>query len=340
MHRREFLATTGTAAAIGVAGCSMFSSSSPDPPTYENPVFEPILADPTAFRAEDGTFYAYGTEDNWHDGEGPRIVPIVKSTNLVDWEYVGEAFEAKPDWKEGGVWAPDINAIDGRYVLYYSLSTWGDANPGIGVATADSPAGPFTDHGELIRSEDVGVPNSIDPFYFEDDGTPYLFWGSFHGIYGIELGADRLSLAGDPFQIAGDRFEATYIEQRDGTYYLFVSAGSCCDGSFSTYQVEVGKSDSLRGPYENALGDSLMSRPGNVVVQEGNGFVGPGHNTMVTDDTGQRWVLYHAYEKDEFYIQETPRRALCLDPLTWNEGWPSIPEAVPSQQRDGPVVED
>src|SRR5690625_1058337 len=113
---------------------------------YSNPVFEPVLADPSIVRGEDGFFYAYGTEDNWGDGMGSKLVPIVRSDNLVDWEYIGDAFEEKPSWKEdGGIWAPDIVFYNDKYYMYYSQSTWGDANPAIGVATSSSPEGPFED---------------------------------------------------------------------------------------------------------------------------------------------------------------------------------------------------
>src|SRR3546814_2102050 len=80
--------------------------------TYTNPVFEPILADPTVIRdPQTGFFYAYGTQDNWGDGQGSRLVPILRSTNLVDWQVVGQAFEEKHSWKEaGGILAPDVRS--------------------------------------------------------------------------------------------------------------------------------------------------------------------------------------------------------------------------------------
>src|SRR5690606_31048746 len=104
---------------------------------YRNPVFEPILADPTVVRdPRTGLFYAYGTEDNWGDGVGNRVVPIVSSENLTSWTLVGQAFSTKPNWKNSGnIWAPDVVYMDGKFVMYYSYSTWGDANPGVGVAT-------------------------------------------------------------------------------------------------------------------------------------------------------------------------------------------------------------
>ena len=75
------------------------------------------------------------------------------------------------------------------------MSVWGgELTCGIGCATADKPEGPFTDHGKMFRSNEINVQNSIDPFYIDDGGKKYLFWGSFRGIYAIELSDDGLSL--------------------------------------------------------------------------------------------------------------------------------------------------
>ncbi|MDQ0257242.1 beta-xylosidase [Evansella vedderi] len=189
-------------------------------PEYQNPVFEPVIADPSIIKAEDGFYYVYGTEDNWGDGMGSRVVPIVRSENLVDWEYVGEAFHEKPSWKEdGGIWAPDIVYYNDMYYLYYSQSTWGDPNPAIGVAISETPQGPFEDQGKLFDSQEIGVNNSIDPqMFLDDDGTPYLFWGSWYGIWGIELSEDGFDYVGEKFQIASTDFEAPYIIKRDDYY--------------------------------------------------------------------------------------------------------------------------
>lgn len=128
-------------------------------------------------------------------------MPIYKSKNLIDWVNVGTAFteSTRPTFEpKGGIWAPDINQINGRYVLYYSMSVWGgEWTCGIGAAVADKPEGPFTDQGMLFRSNGIGVQNSIDPFYIEDAGKKYLFWGSFRGIYAIELSDDGLSVKQD-----------------------------------------------------------------------------------------------------------------------------------------------
>ena len=103
------------------------------------------------------------------------------------------------------------------------------------------------------------MQNSIDPFYIEDKGNKYLFWGSFRGIYGIELSEDGLSLKSGsvPQKIAGGAFEGTYIHKRGKYYYLFASVGSCCQGLKSTYRTVVGRSESLFGPYLDKRGNRM-----------------------------------------------------------------------------------
>lgn len=319
-------------------------------PQYENPVFEPVLADPSVIRADDGYFYAYGTEDDWGDG-WRRLVPVVRSPDLVEWEFVGEAFERRPNWKsEGGIWAPHISYHRGQYILYYSVSTWGDPNPGIGVAVSDSPAGPFEDQGKLFDSESIGVANSIDPMMFVDDQTPYLFWGSWYGIYGVKLSADGLSVVGEKFRIAGNAFEAVWIHKRGNYYYLMGSLGSCCEGANSTYRVAVGRATSLEGPYYDReerdinYADGTLSLVGHTERHGADpAFVGPGHNAVITDDAGTDWMLYHAMIRgNERLPNDVNRRTLMLDPIIWDEeGWPTIEGNLPgSGAQPAPVIDD
>jgi arabinan endo-1,5-alpha-L-arabinosidase len=296
---------------------------------YRNPVFQPVFADPSVIKAADGYYYAYATEDDWGGAGGLHIVPIIKSKDLVNWIYAGNAFNQKPAWKsQGFIWAPDICFINGKYYLYYSYSLWGDANPGIGLAIADKPDGPFIDHGKLLLSEEVGVGNSIDPFYIEDNGIKYLFWGSFRGIYGSQLSDDGKTLTGEKFRVAGDFFEGTYILKKNGYYYFFGSNGNCCEGAASRYKLLIGRSQNLKGPYLNKQGDNLLTVEGSLFL-EGNstgGFAGPGHNAeIVTDDAGDDWLLYHAIDKKiPFLPVGATRRPLMLDKITWENNWPVI----------------
>lgn len=299
---------------------------------YHNPVINYSLPDPSVIKAGDGYFYLYATEDI-------RNLPIHRSRNLVDWEYVGTAFteRTRPDFEEkGGLWAPDINKIGDKYVLYYSMSVWGgEWTCGIGCATADKPEGPFTDCGKMFRSNEIDVQNSIDPFYMEEEGKKYLFWGSFRGIYGIELSDDGLSVkeGATPRQVAGTAYEGTYIHQKDGYYYFFASTGTCCEGLNSTYTTVVGRSENLFGPYVDKNGGRMLDNKHEVLIQKSNAFVGTGHNSeIVTDNAGDDWFLYHAVS-----TKNPEGRVLMLDKISWKNGWPSVAGDAPSMESDKPV---
>lgn len=333
---------------------------------YKNPVYEPVLADPAIIRDEDGYFYVFGTQDygQWGTDYGVAYIPILKSKNLVDWEYASSVFTIKtrPTWgtPNAGIWAPDIVKIGDTYNLYYSLSTWGDPNPGIGVATAPHPLGPWTDHGKLFDSESIGVNNSIDPAVFVgQDGKVYMIWGSFRGLYGVELTADGLSLKdgenakNTKVHLAGldtstswnaATYEAAYVIYKDGYYYLFVSSGTCCNGHSSSYHVRVARSTDPLGPYYDKNGDSMLgTNRGNVILFGNTYFAGPGHNAVIQDDAGDYWIVYHAYDLSQpANFGSAPRRSLMIDPLVWDDdGWPSVPLRTPSHtEKKAPYIKD
>lgn len=299
---------------------------------YRNPVIRTSSPDPTAIRANDGYFYLYATEDI-------RNTPIYRSANLVDWQFVGTAFtlETRPKWNgKGGIWAPDINCVDGKYVMFYAKSTWGGVwDAGVGVATADSPAGPFTDHGALVISKEFDTCNSIDPDFYEEDGHKYLFWGSFHGIWYIELADDCLSIkpGSKPTKVAGTFMEGVYIHKHGGYYYMFGSEGSCCEGARSTYHVTVGRSKSLLGPYVDKQGRPLLDNNKEVILWGSDAVAGPGHNGEIfTDDAGTDWMIYHGYLRDD----PDGGRQVFLDRVEWVDGWPHIAGNRPSTVSERP----
>ncbi len=339
---------------VGCGSTSIFSESSSTsgdvPITFNNPVWEPVLADPSIIRGDDGTFYAFGTQDNalWGDYYGTKYIPILSSVNLVDWEFAGSVFRQvdMPTWGTlgAGLWAPDIVKIGTNYVLYYSLSTWGDSNPGIGVATATHPLGPWTDHGKLFDSNSIGVINSIDPAVIVEETTNrvYMVWGSFVGIYGVELTSDGLDLfdgvnaSESKVLIAGIdngrwdimNYEGAYIIKIADYYYLFLSTGTCCDGHNSSYRVVVARSTSILGPYVDASGANMAntSGKGTLVVTGNYDFVGVGHNSVIEDDAGDFWLVYHGFDLDEeARYGTTNRRSLLIDKLLWTETeWPYV----------------
>ena len=299
-------------------------------PTFTNPIIPQSVPDPTVIKAADGYFYLYGTEDT-------RNMPIYRSKNLTDWTFIGTAFTnetrphtVRPYVPAGMMWAPDINYINGQYVLYYAIGVWGVLNKsGVGVATSERPEGPFVD------SETIGVNNSIDQFYIEDGGKKYLVWGSFGGIYIIQLTDDGLRVmpGASKRQIAGGLMEASYIYKKDGYYYLFGSAGTCCEGANSTYHVVYGRSRSLFGPYVNKNGGSMLNNQCETMLQSNSFVAGPGHNAeFVEDDKGQTWIIYHGYLKEE----ADKGRCVFLDQVKWNNGWPYIEDKVASRTSEAP----
>jgi arabinan endo-1,5-alpha-L-arabinosidase len=221
--------------------------------------------------------------------------------------------------------------------MYYSKSVWGCQNCGIGVATASRPEGPFTDRGKLFRSNEIGIENSIDPVYMEDESKKYLFWGSWNGIWGIEPTDDGLNLkyglGGEKRQIAGTAYEAAYIHKRGKYYYLFASIGSCCNGLNSTYTLVVGRSENLWGPYTNQQGQSMMQNRHNVVISKNEAFVGVGHCSQIVQDyAGSDWILYHGVQ-----ASSPEGRKLLIDKIVWVNDWPTVAGGTASIEANAPV---
>ena len=348
---KKNLAAFMMAAVVAVVSCSGESEKSeptpgqkPNVDVYDNPVAAVSLPDPTVIKGDDGYFYLYATEDI------PNT-PIFRSQDLVKWSQVGTAFtdRSRPKFvKDGGIWAPDINKIGDKYVLFYSMSVWGgEWSCGIGIATADKPQGPFLPYskdpatpddqkGKLFISSEIGVQNSIDPCYVEDGGKKYLFWGSFSGLYAIELDDTGLALAegAKPVKVAGSLFEGAYVHKRGDYYYLFASKGTCCDGARSTYTTVVGRAENILGPYL-ATDGTMLNNHFEFVVQRSQYFLGTGHNSeLITDKNGDDWMLYHAYKADNIGAG----RVLMLDRIDWSsDGWPTVRNLAPSVRSVKPV---
>ena len=306
--------------------------------TYKNPIINENCPDPSIIKASDGYFYVYSTQDNIPGNI--RYIPIHKSKDLIDWDYVGTVFNDKnrPKWVPNArLWAPDINYINGKYVLYYSMGVWdGTYDSAIGVATSDKPEGPFIDRGKILDYESQGVNNSIDQFYIEDKGHKYLIWGSFFGIYAIELTNDGLAAKSgtEKVKLAGNQMEGSYIVQHDKYFYLIGSSGTCCEGKKSTYHLIFGRSENLLGPYVTQEGKRMLDGAGDLLLQGNNSWAGPGHNAeFVQDDDGNDWIIYHAYKKTD----DSKGRLMMLDRIYWNSWGPYIQGNTPSISAKAPV---
>ena len=313
-------------------------------PQYQNPVevrtadgsLAESCPDPSIVQSPtDQAWYVFCTNERFSDNGPVHLIPVLRSTDLVHWAYMGDVFPSIPPWvaADGGLWAPDIRRFNNKYFLYYSASNTRQGGAAIFVATSDSPLGPWTAYPAPVVEPCCSTYNRavIDPAIVEDNGQRYIFYGSFSGgISARALSADGLrSDAASEVQISPpDRYEGAYVIQRDGYFYLMVSAGRCCEGAFSGYGVFAGRSRNVLGPYLDREGNSLAdARVGGtpVLAMNGNRWLGPGHNAVASDAAGQDWIVYHAVDahKPKFNGSWT-RRPLMVDRLDWKDGWPEV----------------
>jgi arabinan endo-1,5-alpha-L-arabinosidase len=288
--------------------------------------------DPT-IAACGGKYYRFST------GSG---LPVAVSGDLSSWapSGSGRVFARNPEWTRTSVpgstdfWAPDVVTLGGRYRIYYSVSTFGSNVSAIGLASNATldPASPdyaWIDEGPVIESRRTDPYNCIDPCVaFDAEGRPWLAFGSFwSGIRLARLDAVTGKLAdpsATPASIARrpdsvDAIEGAYILPWNGKYYLFASYDFCCKGSLSTYNIRVGRSDSIEGPYVDREGVPMTSGGGSLLRSGGQRYKGPGHNSVLVVGSGC-WLVYHAYDAEYGGI---PR---CrIEPLRWDDKlWPYV----------------
>jgi arabinan endo-1,5-alpha-L-arabinosidase len=343
----SFAALTGCAPrGAGAAGPAPIAA------TFENPVLDQDFPDPAVLRAADGFFYAYATQTTI-DGRSLNI-QVARSRDLKTWQHLGDALPAKPAWasRTQDFWAPHVAQHNGRYIMYYSAkpdAALTDNTRGLclAVATAARPEGPFTDMGRPLQCGPGFV--NIDPFSYDDPATGrrLLYWGSGFGPIKVqELAADRTSFApGSRPQdlIAVDAtddpenyrrlVEGAWITRRNGFYYMFFSGDNCC-GPNIHYAALVARSRSATGPFE------ILPEQQGVILQRSARWIGPGHNSVVRDDEGTDWIVYHAVDARRTRTRPedevNTRRVMLIDKLVWSGGWPRV--AGPSEgPQDGPV---
>lgn len=294
--------------------------------SYTNPVMAGDFPDPSVIRVGQD-YWATATTSEW----APEF-PIMHSRDLVNWEIVGAVFQKHPDWSTGSYWAPELSFYRGRFYIYYAARKKGGPLC-VAVATANRVQGPYTDHGPLVCQE-VG---SIDGFPVTDEqGRPYLLWKEDGNsvskptpIWAQPLSADGTKLVGERKELFhndqawekhaslpyGDLVEGPAVVRRDGWFYIFYSGNFCCARECN-YMLGVARSRKLLGPWEK--------NPANPIMRGNETWKCPGHGTVVTDQRGRDFLLYHAYKADDFVY--VGRQAL-LDEIRWGaNGWPTINE--------------
>ncbi len=276
-------------------------------------------------------------EDYWVFYTG-RGVPSYHSKDLVHWERGPAVFKSAPEWIAKVVpqnrnmlyWAPDIIKLGDRYLLYYAISSFGKMTSAIGLATnptldPDDPAYHWTDEGFVVRTQEGDGYNAIDPSVFHDsDGSLWLSFGSYwSGIKLVQLEPQtgkRLAPDSKLFSTAyNESIEASYLCRHDDNYYLFVNWGSCCQGPKSTYNIRVGRSKSVTGPYLDKAGVDMLHKGGSLFLATTNGpLIGPGHAGSL-NALGKEWFTSD-FEGD---LRMDGKATLAIMPLRWNaDGWP------------------
>ena len=276
-------------------------------------------------------------DDFWTFATGDGIKTL-HSTNLTDWQFAKPALAANPPWAidvaalhRDYFWAPDIIQANHRYMLYFSVSSWGKNTSAIGLATNVTldPADPrfkWFDAGIVVRSFATNDFNTIDPAVILDkDGKMWMAFGSYwSGIKLIELDSNtghRIAANSPMYSLAHhDSIEASFIHRRDTNYFLFVNWGQCCRGTNSTYEVRIGRSSKITGPYLDRDGRDMMFDGGTPFLDSKPPFYGPGHAGII-NVAGQDWFSCHYYDGDN-----RGRSQLWVGKLSWDtNGWPIPP---------------
>lgn len=274
-------------------------------------VGKPFIHDPSTIMECDGKYYTFGT------GRGGLI-------SEDGWTWNSGAV------RPGGGAAPDAMKIGDRYLVVYGATGGGLGGGHNGriltmwnrTLDPQSPDFEYTEAIVVAQSDGIEDNDAIDPGLLLDpnDGRLWCSYGTFFGfIRLIELDprtGERVE-GNKAVDIAID-CEATDLEYRDGWYYLLGTHGTCCDGANSTYNIVVGRSRNVTGPYLDNMGRDMLKGGGKMVLAAGGRLIGPGHFGRLILEEGVEKMSCH-YEAD---LDQSGRSVLGIRPLLWKDGWP------------------
>ena len=289
--------------------------------------------DPSTVIQCDGRYYVYCT------GRG---ISVLSSADGYDWKSEPRVFDqvsaplraAVPKNDGQTVWAPDITKLNGEYYMYYAVSSWGSNVSAIGLATNPTlnPADQkfeWTDRGVVIASHEGEQLNCIDPGIIQSpDGTLWMCYGSYIGDVEIVQLDSKTGLRikpDSPTTKLSAASEASDIIQHGDYFYLFVNRGSCCKGVQSTYNIRVGRSKTITGPYLDRYGVDMMKNGGDLFLASQGKRVGPGHFGLVMMDGLERFSCHWEGDPDH-----GGRSILDIRPLVWTDGWPAAGDEAPA----------
>lgn len=343
LARRQWLA----ALLAGSAGLPMRAQ-----PAGAGPGAAPTTVRPQGFEpgggltgdlaAHDPTLWVDAQGGHWIFATGEGLARLY-SRDGRHWERRPPVFTParKPGWwavqvpahRGLDVWAPKLFTHAGRLWVMYSISTFGKRTSAIGLASVALAEGPgaaaWRDDGVLLSSDESSTNegyNAIDPdFYADEAGGLWMAWGSWwQGLFVTALDPQTLRPRGAVINLARRRggIEAPTLWRRGAHVYLFMSWGLCCKGVDSTYEMRVGRSSDLRGPFVDRDGLPLLQGGGTLLLAGGARWKGPGHQDLWSGPEGDT-LVWHAYDAE---AGGQPR--LRLAPLRWDApgaaGWPTL----------------
>ncbi len=274
-------------------------------------VGKPFIHDPSTIMECDGKYYTFGTRGGGLISED-------------GWTWNGGAE------RPGGGAAPDAIKIGDRYLVVYGATGGGLGGGHNGKIltmwnkTLDpkSPDFKFSEPIVVAQSDGIEDNDAIDPGLLLDpnDGRLWCSYGTYFGfIRLIELDpkTGKRVEGNKAIDIAID-CEATDLEYRDGWYYLLGTHGTCCDGANSTYNIVVGRSKKVTGPYLDNMGRDMLKGGGKMVLAAEGKLIGPGHFGRLILEDGVEKMSCH-YEAD---LDQGGYSVLGIRPLLWKDGWP------------------
>jgi arabinan endo-1,5-alpha-L-arabinosidase len=285
-----------------------------------------VIHDPSTIAVHAGHYYTYGT------GGG---LPVLTSEDGWTWKRAGSLMSAVPGGKAGpevlarggdNTWAPDIIHIGDKFFVYYSApGTQPKSAIGLLVGRTLDPQSPdykWEDGGPVVWSDGIEDSNAIDPgVLLGPDGRLWLVYGSYFGyIRLVELDTktgQRRYPKQAPLNVAINS-EAAIPIYHDGWYYLLVTHGSCCQGANSTYNIRMGRSRKVTGPYLDNMGVDMIEGGGKLFAASRGRHVGPGHFGLLDLGQGvQKFSLHYEADLDRGGVS-----VLDIRPLLWSDGWP------------------
>lgn len=273
-------------------------------------VYARDFPDPSVIHAGNA-WYAFSTQTAW---EKSGAFPVLRSTDLVHWDYVADAMTHQPAWGRGDWWAPSVVERAGTFYMYYTGLAFAKYHC-IAVATASSPEGPYTDRGPIGCGDAFGQ-GYIDPAVLLDGDAGYVYFSvddPHHSISVMPLTPDLLHPAGPRLEVFSvseawehgpgwTTVEGPFPVARNGRVYLFYSGNDWRADYSMGYAVGAGP----LGPFTKSP-DLLLS---------GGSHRGPGGGSLFQGPGGGWEVAYHAW---------TPNgRTLHMAAVCWPDERPTI----------------